>query len=376
MSLRKRLVSKVELTSSGSMIRGLVQAGIWDDYYAKLEETGSQHLIYRDELYTGKIALGTPPQVFTVLFDTASTDLWVSNVNCEGDECHGNPKTYAKKLFNSSASSTFAASTSPVEVKLDAQQRVLGTLPSDVLRFGGITCRKQQFVLASRVRSDWYGDLPIDGYFGLAWPYLSTTKSTPPIFTAINQLKNPLFTIWLGKRSDETNEPNSGQITYGALDTKNCDDDWKFVPLSRLSYWQHTVESVSYGNYSLTATRQAMSDTSVSWTGVPGDVLQGIIQVSGARTDVAKGFYAVKCASAKTRPDLTLRINGVSYDIPASTYVQDIGLEDDWCALSLFETTPSDPSQPAWIFGHNFIRRYCTAYDIGKQKIGFANARP
>lgn len=88
-----------------------------------------------------------------------------------------------------------------------------------------------------------------------------------------------------------------------------------------------------------------MSDTSVSWTGVPGDVLQGIIQVSGARTDVAKGFYAVKCASAKTRPDLTLRINGVSYDIPASTYVQDVSKQ----LVKLLWEMYSFPGQLYWI---------------------------
>ncbi|KAH7698426.1 Protein ASP-8, partial [Aphelenchoides avenae] len=132
----------------------------------------------------------------------------------------------------------------------------------------------------------------------------------------------------------------------------------------------------SYGNYSRAETRQAISDTSVSWIGVPSDVLQGIVQVAGARANVSKGFYAVKCVSVKTLPDLTLRINGVTYDIPASSYVQDVGLGDGMCALSFFKTTPSDPSQPAWILGHNFIRRYCTAYDIGKQRIGFARARP
>lgn len=80
----------------------------------------------------------------------------------------------------------------------------------------------------------------------------------------------------------------------------------------------------SYGNYSRAETRQAISDTSVSWIGVPSDVLQGIVQVAGARANVSKGFYAVKCVSVKTLPDLTLRINGVTYDIPASSYVQDV----------------------------------------------------
>ncbi len=37
---------------------------------------------YWDSLWTGPIAIGSPPQNFTVIFDTGSSNLWVQDATC------------------------------------------------------------------------------------------------------------------------------------------------------------------------------------------------------------------------------------------------------------------------------------------------------
>lgn len=56
---------------------------------------------YLDMEYFGTISIGTPPQNFTVIFDTGSSNLWVPSVYCTSPACKAHP------VFHPSQSDTY-----------------------------------------------------------------------------------------------------------------------------------------------------------------------------------------------------------------------------------------------------------------------------
>lgn len=116
----------------------------------------------------------------------------------------------------------------------------------------------------------------------------------------------------------------AGSITYGGLDSYNCDTKISYVPLSSKTYWQFTMSSFSFGSFSVNKNTQALVSTAQAIVILPDNVLSNIVTIINATfypiDDGAQ--YLVECVRAPGFPSLTFSIGGNSYMVPGVNYVQ------------------------------------------------------
>ncbi|KAH7699481.1 aspartic protease [Aphelenchoides avenae] len=313
-------------------------------------------------------------QVFTVVLDTGSSNLWVIDCACRQQACKGDPSSgYVKKCYDPHASSTYAANSKSFAIQYGLGS-VSGYLGADVVDFGGdLVDLNQTFGIATIVSED-FAYQPVDGILGLAWPAISADNVQPPVFQILNQLDKPLFTVWLDRHVRPSTNVPGGLITYGAIDTQNCDADIHYVPLTQQAWWQFEWDSFSVGKRKFPGRQQVISDTGTSWLYLLTQHYNALISETGAQLNFQYFVYTVDC-DAKNLPDIVLQIGGKKFDIPSSEYVIDLNIGGNQCAIAAADAGEISPfDQPAIILGDVFIRAYCNVYDIGQKRIGFAKA--
>ncbi|CAG2117490.1 unnamed protein product, partial [Medioppia subpectinata] len=121
--------------------------------------------------YSGYISLGTPPQPFSITFQTGTSSLWVPSVRCQSCACkvHSN--------YNSSRSSTYVKNGTAFSIQY-MYGSASGYLSTDTLIIGGVKVVNQTFAEALSVPGIQfvYG---ASGILGLGFPQSAVDGVTP-----------------------------------------------------------------------------------------------------------------------------------------------------------------------------------------------------
>ncbi|XP_062398091.1 pepsin A-like [Sardina pilchardus] len=346
----------------------LQEKGLWGEYRKKFphqpmvkfqqQQDGVQTMTNDADLsYYGVISLGTPPQSFSVIFDTGSSNLWVPSVRCSSAACNNH------RQFNPDSSSTFKGTQQSLRIRYGTGS-MAGILGYDTLEVGGITVSNQIFGL-SESEAPFMEHMEPDGILGLAFPSIASAGATPVFDNIMRQglVSQDLFSVYL------SGDGESGSVVlFGEIDPQFYTGSFTWVPLTSETYWQIKLDSVTIDGYVVACADgcQAIVDTGTSLVVGPSSDMSRLIDWIGATTD-QHGDALVSCENVNNMPDVTFNINGQAFTLPASAYVSEVG---GGCMAGF----GNGGTQQLWILGDVFIRQFYTIFDRHNNMVAFASS--
>ncbi|XVF31531.1 hypothetical protein REPUB_Repub16aG0153700 [Reevesia pubescens] len=198
---------------------------------------------YLDAQYYGVIGIGSPPQNFTVIFDTGSSNLWVPS-----SKCYFSIACYFHSKYKSSRSSTYTKIGKSCEINYGSGS-ISGFSSQDNVEVGGLVVKDQVFIEATREGSFTFVLAKFDGILGLGFQEISVGNSTPVWYNMLNQdlVSEDVFSFWLNR---DPLAQDGGEIVFGGVDPKHYKGKHTYVPVSQKGYWQFDMGDFLIGNHS------------------------------------------------------------------------------------------------------------------------------
>ncbi|KAM5209520.1 napsin-A isoform 1-T1 [Hipposideros larvatus] len=325
--------------------------------------------------YYGEIGLGTPPQNFSVVFDTGSSNLWVPSKRCHFFSL----PCWFHHRFNSNVSSSFKPNGTKFTIQYGTG-RLSGILSEDKLTIGGITGASVIFGEALWEPILDFTFAHFDGILGLGFPSLAVEGVQPPLDTMVDQglLDKPVFSFYLSRDPEVV---DGGELVLGGSDPAHYIPPLTYVPVTIPAYWQIHMERVKVGT-GLTLCAQgcaAILDTGTSLITGPSEEIQALhAAIEGF--PLPMGEYFFQCSIISTLPPVSFNLGGIWFNLTAQDYVIQIAQGGVRLCLSGFKALDIPPPEgPFWILGDVFLRSYVAVFDRGNMKegarVGLARAR-
>ncbi|XP_032918791.1 pepsin A-like [Catharus ustulatus] len=311
---------------------------------------------YMDDEYFGTISIGTPAQEFTVVFDTGSSNLWVPSVFCSSPACRNHNR------FNPAESSTFLSTNDTLFIAYGTGS-MTGILGYDIVNVAGINVRNQIFGLAETEPGDFFYYTPFDGILGLAFPSIASSGATPVFDNMMveNLVDRHLFSVYLSRDSE-----GGSFVLFGAIDPYYTTKGISWIPLSAETYWQISMESVSFDGTPVACSSgcQAIVDTGTTLLAVPIRAFRTLMSRLGASSS-----GEISCEAVSNLPSLIFHIHGREFPVPPRSYVL---RSNGYCSLGLQGMDVPTEEGELWILGDVFIREYYVIFDRANNKVGLS----
>ncbi|CAD7092986.1 unnamed protein product [Hermetia illucens] len=316
-----------------------------------------------DSTYYGKITIGTPPQPFTVLFDTGSSNLWIPSKSCTSAICTPHNR------YNSAASSTYVKNGESFFIAYGTGE-LEGFLSKDTVTIAGLSVKGQTFAEATSL-AEMFQYVKFDGILGLGYTSISQDNVTPVLYNMYSQklIKSPVFSFYLKRNMADPDD--GGQLVFGGADPKHYTGSFTFVPVDDQGYWQFKMDGGSLGAYKFCVGGcQAIVDSGTSLVTGPPDTIEEIYKLLNA-TENSIGMIAVDCNKVSSLPTISFTLGGKSLTLEPKDYI----VKTPYGCEVGFGYNYSYGYGPDWILGDVFMGKYYTQFDMANNRVGFAVAK-
>jgi saccharopepsin len=320
---------------------------------------------YANAQYFGEIQLGTPPQTFSVIFDTGSSNLWVPSTRCSSIAC------FLHRRYDADQSETYKENGTEFAIHYGSGS-LEGIISNDVLHVGDITVEDQDFAESVKEPGFAFALGRFDGIFGLGYDTISVKHVVPPFYKMVNQglVDERLFSFWLNY-NDGNDESNGGELIFGGIDDAHFTGKIHYAPVQRRGYWEVSLENVRFGDDLLDIEPVgAAIDTGSSLLVLPTTLADLLNKELGAKKNFA-GQYVLECSTVPDLPPFCLVFNGREFCLESEDYVLNV---QNQCISGFMGLDIPEPAGPLWIIGDVFLRKFYTIYDLAHHRVGFAHS--
>ncbi|XP_047337416.1 aspartic proteinase A1-like [Impatiens glandulifera] len=242
---------------------------------------------YLDAQYYGEISIGTPPQNFTVVFDTGSANLWIPS-----SKCILSIGCLVHNRYKHKKSSTYKNIGDRCKIHYGSGT-VSGVLSQDSVQIGELIVHDQIFMEATREGGLSFATSQFDGIFGLGFQEIAVGDVVPVWYNMVEQelLKEEVFSFWINR---DPNGKEGGEIVLGGVNTRRFKKKHNYVPLTQKGYWQFQMDDFILGNHTTglcgVGGCAAIVDSGTSLIAGPSSVVAEINHAIGA-----EGVASMQC---------------------------------------------------------------------------------
>lgn len=318
--------------------------------------------------YYANVSLGTPPQDFTVIFDTGSSDLWVpSNIAlglpCDDSFCPPSPGG-----FNPALSSTNQILNHDYHARY-AEGGASGSWVTDTLQIGPVTLTDFQFAVADSVINS------STGIFGVSFREQESDGGTlyPNFPVALKQqgyIEKSAYSLFFSG-------PNSTEGTFllGGLDTAKYNGDLQWHQISDGSAGASVqVNSLTVAGQDIPVNLDFALDSGSVFTYLPDDIFTAVSkQIKLGAFNSSLGVYYIDCNNKAT-----VEVNFPTGKVVMATeslvnplYPITGDPSDTGCYFGITNTIQSNGFS---LLGDTFLRNAYVAFDLEDYQVGVAQA--